>query len=219
VVPGTRGSLLQTCAKHPFHARLITIPRYRYITFPRNAWHIHACPVNQLADVNVFRSCLLVPPGGRRGASDEGPCSSSQSPLVDLCVCASSALRSPMLRPSRLLCSRLIALLVPLYLWSLVPPPSQGRAVWSGIIYASLILQLPQFSTGNQDVLWFCFFCCSIRALHSGLLSLLKFAQARLSSLSRSLWKASRPSGVELAPLSVASSADSVRVHLISLSR
>ena len=56
---GTWGSLLQTCAKHPFHAKLITIPRYRYITFPRNAWHIHACPVNQLADVNVSLSLEL----------------------------------------------------------------------------------------------------------------------------------------------------------------
>jgi len=46
------------------------------------------------------------------------------------------------------------------------------------------------------------------RTLHLALLNLLRFAQAHLSSLSRSLWMVSRPSGMSTAPLSLVSLAN-----------
>jgi len=51
--------------------------------------------------------------------------------------------------------SGLVALLVPLYLGSLVHLPSQGRAVWSAIIWESLILQLSQLSTKDKTCFGF----------------------------------------------------------------
>ncbi|KAK4810657.1 hypothetical protein QYF61_007394 [Mycteria americana] len=48
--------------------------------------------------------------------------------------------------------------------------------------------------------------------------NLMRFIQAHFSSLSRSLWMTSRTSGMSTAPLSLVSSANFLRVHLISLS-
>ncbi|KAK4810863.1 hypothetical protein QYF61_008835 [Mycteria americana] len=56
------------------------------------------------------------------------------------------------------------------------------------------------------------------RTLHLALLNLMRFTQAHFSSLPRSLWMTSRPSGVSTAPLSLVSSANLLRVHSISLS-
>ncbi|KAK4814241.1 LOW QUALITY PROTEIN: hypothetical protein QYF61_012737 [Mycteria americana] len=54
--------------------------------------------------------------------------------------------------------------------------------------------------------------------LHLALLNLMRFTQAHFSSLSRSLWMTSHPSGVSTAPHSLVSSANLLRVHSISLS-
>ncbi|KAK4826465.1 hypothetical protein QYF61_009192, partial [Mycteria americana] len=56
------------------------------------------------------------------------------------------------------------------------------------------------------------------RTLHLALLNLLRFTQAHFSSLPRSLWMTSHPSGMSTAPLSLVSSANLLKVHLISLS-
>ena len=56
------------------------------------------------------------------------------------------------------------------------------------------------------------------RTLHLALLSLMRFPQAHLSGLSRSLWIPSRPSGVSTVPFSLVSSANLLRVHSILLS-
>ena len=47
----------------------------------------------------------------------------------------------------------------------------------------------------------------------------MRFTQAHLSSLSRSLWMAPRPSGVSTVALNLVSSADLLRVHSMSLSK
>ena len=107
---------------------------YVFAIFLRNAYHTHGFSENSFAYVNVLLLCLLVPLGGRRGPADEGLYSSSRCLLVDLCFCANSVPRSRIPCSSRLFCSSLVALLVPLYLCSLVHLPSQGRAVWSRII-------------------------------------------------------------------------------------
>ncbi|KAK4818676.1 hypothetical protein QYF61_017421 [Mycteria americana] len=56
------------------------------------------------------------------------------------------------------------------------------------------------------------------RTLHLALLNLMRFTQAHFSSLSRSLWMTSRPSGMSTAPLCLVLSENLLRVHLISLS-
>jgi len=56
------------------------------------------------------------------------------------------------------------------------------------------------------------------RTLLLALLNLMRFTRAHLSSLSRSLWMASLPSGVSTAPLNLVSSAIWLRVHSIPLS-
>jgi len=56
------------------------------------------------------------------------------------------------------------------------------------------------------------------RTLHLALLNLIEVHTVPLLSLSRSLWKASLPSGLLTTSLSLVSSADLLRVHLISLS-
>jgi len=84
---------------------------YIFITFPKNACHIHGSSENSLVYVNVFHACLLASPGGRRGSSDEGLYSSSRCPLIDLCFCANSVLRSGISCPSRLLCYSLLVTL------------------------------------------------------------------------------------------------------------
>jgi len=43
-----------------------------FITFLKNAYHIHDFCENSLACVNVLHSCLLTTLGGHRGSSDEG---------------------------------------------------------------------------------------------------------------------------------------------------
>ena len=89
------------------------------------------------------------------GSSDEGSYSSSQCPLVDLCFCANSVLRSHLPCPSRLLHSSFMVILQPPYLCNLhicfpkAQPPK-------GITQESLILQPSQLFTKNQDLLWLC---------------------------------------------------------------
>jgi len=56
------------------------------------------------------------------------------------------------------------------------------------------------------------------RSVHLALLNFMRFAWAHLSSLSRSLWMASCSLGVLIAPLSLVSSANLLRVHSIPLS-
>jgi len=55
------------------------------------------------------------------------------------------------------------------------------------------------------------------RTLHLAVLNFMRFAQAHLSSLARSLWMASLLS-VLTAPHSLLSSADLLRMHSVSLS-
>jgi len=95
---------------------------------------MHDFSKNKLAYVNIFHTCLLASLGGLWGSQDKGLYSSSQCLLVDLCFCADSVLRLRIPCPSRLFCSSLVALLVPLYLCSLVHLPSRGWAVWGRII-------------------------------------------------------------------------------------
>ena len=56
------------------------------------------------------------------------------------------------------------------------------------------------------------------RTLHLALLNLRRFTWAHLSSLSRSLWIASHPSGMSTTPLILVSSAKLLGVHLTPLS-
>jgi len=42
---------------------------YVFITFPRNAYHIHGSSQNSLAYVNIFHARLLAPSGGLQGSS------------------------------------------------------------------------------------------------------------------------------------------------------
>ena len=53
------------------------------------------------------------------------------------------------------------------------------------------------------------------RTLHLALLNIMRFTWAQFSSLSRSLWMTSYPSGVLTAPLILVSPANLLRVHLI----
>jgi len=101
---------------------------YLFIVFPRNVYNIHGFSENSLAYVSVLHACLLAPPGGRRGSSDEGSYSSSRRPLVDLCFCSNSVLRSPIPCPS-LLCYSLVVILQPPYLHGSAHLLSQGRVV------------------------------------------------------------------------------------------
>ncbi|KAK4818403.1 hypothetical protein QYF61_012324 [Mycteria americana] len=55
------------------------------------------------------------------------------------------------------------------------------------------------------------------RTLHLALLNLMRFTRAHFSSLSRSLWMASCPSGMSTVPLSLVLSANLLRVHSIPL--
>ena len=64
---------------------------YIFVTFPRNAYHVHGFSENSLAYVNVLHACLLVTLGGCQGSSDEGLYSSSWCLLVDLCFCKLSS--------------------------------------------------------------------------------------------------------------------------------
>jgi len=82
---------------------IYAVSTYIFITFLKNAYHIHGFSENSLAYVNVFHTCLLVPPGGLRGSLYEGLHSSSQCLLVDLCFCTNSVLRSRIPCPTRLL--------------------------------------------------------------------------------------------------------------------
>ena len=100
---------------------------YIFITFMRNAYHIHGFSWNSL--VYVFYTGLLVPAGARRGSSGEGLSSSSQCLLADLCFCANLGLGTPLLGPSGMPRSGLTATLQPPALPGSAALLSRGRAV------------------------------------------------------------------------------------------
>ena len=127
---------------------------YIFITFPINARHIHGSSENSLAYVNVFHACLLVSPGGHQGSSDEGSYSSSRCPLVDLCFCTNSVLRSHTPCPSRLLCYvlwSLCSLLISVVCASALP----RRSCLKGLFRSLLPYNLPNYWQRTKTC--FCF--------------------------------------------------------------